>query len=86
MKYFHDLFYPVNWTEVAGALNVNLFLRLIASIGGQSFWLYLNMVTDTLLRKLIWQLKLLNGSSIRIFLAAGFRMGTEIKTTESTNK
>ena len=52
--------------------------------GGQSFCL-LN-ISLSLLRKLIWQLELLNGSYLKVILAASFRIETEIKTTSSTHK
>ena len=52
--------------------------------GGQSFCL-LN-ISLSLLRKLIWQLELLNGSYLKVILAASFRIEPEIKTTSSTHK
>ena len=53
--------------------------------GGQSFCLCLN-ISLSLLRKLIWQLELLNGSYLKIILAASLRVETEIKTTLSIHK
>ena len=53
--------------------------------GGQSFCLCLN-ISLSLLRKLIWQLELLNGSYLKIILAASFRVETEIKTALSIHK
>ena len=51
----------------------------------QSFCLCLN-ISLSLLRKLIWQLEFLNGSYLKIILAASFRVETEIKTTLSIHK
>ena len=53
--------------------------------GGWSFCLCLS-ISLSLLRKLIWQLELLNGSYLKIILAASFRIETEIKTTLSIHK